>query len=230
MDVNITAELAKGGTAIVLFGVTGYVKEFSAHPRVKFIDARSVPGDALTTEVPDNTKVIIVTDGLPMYHRTWIHTYSQRRKIPYLVRKSNQAIYEDLKRFFPENGGEAVKPSPEEVKDAFKKGKLDPLIPFIDFSKSNAEAGRALFRKANELNIKSTEASLIQLVGNQRKRLHGGTVPKSARPKLDVSVEMLDEAIKGLTDMREFLIATVEENRVLRSKLDKYRKALDAIE
>lgn len=229
MDVNLVAELAKGGTAIVVHGVTGFVKEFSTHPRVKFLDGNSVPGDALQSEVPDNTKVIVITDGLPMYHRTWIHAYAQRRNIPYLVRKSNQAIYEDLKKWFPENGN-VVKPSTEEVKEGFKRGKLEPLIPLIDFSKSNAENAKILLRKAHEMGIRSTEASLSQLVGNQRKKMQGGTVPRSARPKLDVSVEMLDDAIKGLTDMREFLIATVEENRMLKTKLDKYRKALETIE
>jgi regulator of replication initiation timing len=33
--------------------------------------------------------------------------------------------------------------------------------------------------------------------------------------------------IKELTDMREFLIATVEENRLLKAKVEKFKKAFE---
>jgi regulator of replication initiation timing len=38
---------------------------------------------------------------------------------------------------------------------------------------------------------------------------------------------MLDGMIKELTDMREFLIATVEENRLLRDKVERFKKVLE---
>jgi F0F1-type ATP synthase membrane subunit a len=76
------------------------------------------------------------------------------------------------------------------------------------------------------LGIDTTEASLAQLVTVQRKRQNQTAVPKSIQAKVDVAVEMLDNAIKDMTDMRAFLIATVEENKVLKAKLDGFKKLL----
>jgi hypothetical protein len=68
---------------------------------------------------------------------------------------------------------------------------------------------------------------MAQFVSNERKKQGAGTVPKSARPQLDVSVELLDEMIKQLGDMRDYIISTTEENRVLRDKLAKIVKSLE---
>lgn len=214
-----------GGMAVVMCGNTGLVKEFLTHPRVKFIECLKVKGDELEALVPNNTKAVIMTDGLPQYHQTWIFAYCQRKKVVYLVRKSNQHIYDTLKSFFPANGDKDV--TQEEAQQTREHGKLNQLVQYIDFTKSNSENGHNLMRRANELHIKTTIGSVTQLVANHRRRQSGGTVPRSARPKLDVSVEMLDGMIKELTDMREFLIATVEENRLLRDKVERFKKVLE---
>jgi regulator of replication initiation timing len=41
---------------------------------------------------------------------------------------------------------------------------------------------------------------------------------------VDVSVEILDGIIRGLQDMRAFLIETVDENAALREKLNTLKK------
>lgn len=38
---------------------------------------------------------------------------------------------------------------------------------------------------------------------------------------------MLDNMIRELGDMRDFLIATCEENRILKGKVDKFKKAME---
>lgn len=223
MDQKI--DLTKGGTAVVMMGHTGMVKEYANNPSVRFIDSKQTPGDQLANLVPDNTRIVILTDGVEQHHYHWIMAYVRRRNIPFVNRKSNQAIYELLKSFFP--NGDAPKVSIQEVKDIQTKGKLNVLIPFIDFAKSNAENAKLLLRKAHELDIRTTEASLAQLVANVRRKQSGGTVPRSARSKLDVSVEMLDQMVKDLTGMRDYLIEVTEENRMLRMKVEKFKKALD---
>ena len=220
-------DLTKGGIAIVMVGNTGFVKEFANDARVRFIDCKQTPGEQLDNLMPQNTKLIIITDGLPQYHSTWAFTYAKRRNILYLIRKSNQAIYETLKQAFNMNGNGETKPTIEEIKDAQVKGKLSILIPSIDFSKSNSENARMLVKKAIEFGIRTTENSLAQLVSIQRRKGNYGGVPRSVRSKLDVSVDMLDVMVKDLQEMRDFLIETTEENRLLRQKVDKFKKALD---
>lgn len=218
-------DLTKGGVVVVLHGATGVVKEYQSHPAIIFIDGQRKLPD-LSTQVPSNTRGIIVTDGLDSMNHMWVTSYCRQRNIPWLLRKSNQAVYDTIKGFFP-NGNEVAKPTSAEVKDEFQRGKLTVLIPFINFHESNAQNAKKLLRKAQELGIKSTEASLAQFVANQRRRQSGTAIPKSARPQLDVSVDMLDEAIKNLTDMRDFLIKTCEENRILKAKLDKFKRAFE---
>lgn len=222
--------LNEGGLAVVLIGNNGFVPEFSKNPSVMFIDTAATAGELLSAVVPDNTRAVIYTEGVPTYHYNWIISFCRRKQIPYLHRKTNDAVYQTLKGFFPTNGGEAPKVTLADVKETEKRGKLQLLLPFIDWNKSTSENAVVLLRKAVELNIKTTEGSVKQYIISNRNKLRIGTVPKSARPKLDVSVEMLDEAIKSLGDMREFLIETVEENRMLKTKLEKYRKALESIE
>lgn len=216
----------EGGMCVVMIGNTGFVKEYARHAQVKFIDTHDIEGDLLETTVPSNTKLVILTEGLPQYHYQWIMAFCRRKNVPYIVRKTIPAIYEELKKRFSSE----EKPTVTEVKEVISKGKLSALLPFIDFSLSNAENGRRLVKKAAELNIKTTEASLIQLAANHRKKLSGGTVPKSVRPKLDLSVEMLESMIKDLTGMKEFLIEITEENRILKQKLERYKKLAQALE
>lgn len=219
-------DLTKGGIAVVACMAIGYVKEYANHPSVVFLDCKSIKNEELESRVPQNVKAVILTDGLPQWHYAYLTSLARRRNIPFLVRKSTQHIYETLKGFFP-NGGEA-KPTLEEIKDEQSKGKLTSLIPYIEWGLSNAENARKLMRICREKNIKSTEASLAQWMANQRRKHTGVTaVPRSARPQLDVSVELLDNMIKDLSSMRDYLIATTEENRLLKSKLERFKKAME---
>jgi len=84
------------------------------------------------------------------------------------------------------------------------------------------------------MNIPTTETSLAHFVCVQRKKINGITPAKAptlktAAPnaKLDVSVQILDNAIQELKDMREFLIATVKENQILKGKLNKFRSLFE---
>jgi hypothetical protein len=143
---------------------------------------------------------------------------------------------------------------PTEVKTMARpinsKSVLHVFIPFMDFNLTNAENARRLIIKAAELNVTTTLHSLAQYTMVQRKKL--GIAPVHVRAKtttrkivtraqiecvkseqvvesVDVSVEILDNLIKGLQDMRAFLIATTKENRELRARVDKFKKAMEGI-
>lgn len=224
--MNQTIDLSAGGRCVVLIGNYGFIREFESNPSIQFIDARDSNGTMIAPLVPDNTKVVILTDGISALSLQWAKDFCARKGIPYLARNNYQSVLQTIQSFFPRST-ETSKPSPEEVKEGVKKGKLKPLIPFIDLSKSNGENARALMMVARAKGITTTEASLHQLVAAERKRVQGGTVPKSARPQLDVMVDMFDEMIKNLGDFREFIIATVEENRELKKKVERFKAALE---
>jgi hypothetical protein len=115
--------------------------------------------------------------------------------------------------------------------------KLHPLKEFIDFSKGNSENARVLFKKANELGIETTFNSLAQMVGHWRKKQTSVPIPSVGKPVkikkekmeskadgMDVAVEILDNVIKELKDMRQFLVDTTRENLALKTKLNKFKK------
>jgi hypothetical protein len=170
--------------------------------------------------MPANTRAVFMTRFLSHVSFDKITAEARKRNINIFNPEGTGLIARQVK--------ELLSIAPKQLKQEKERvyGKLNPLIPSIDFSKNNIDNARQLFIKAKELGIDTTEASLAQLVTVQRKRQNQTAVPKSIQAKVDVAVEMLDNAIKDMTDMRAFLIATVEENKVLKAKLDGFKKLL----
>jgi hypothetical protein len=114
-------------------------------------------------------------------------------------------------------------------------GKLPVFIPFIDFTLNNRANAKILMEKAKELGVESTPDSLANFVGAYRRKMnhssHRRTRVKTETVKtvqtIDTSVEMLDNMIKDLTDMRAYLIETTRENKALKAKLDKFKKVFN---
>lgn len=211
--------LTNGGTVLIV-GVksSNLDDEIRTHPRVTLWDSQNENWQGKS--VPDNTRVIFMTRFIS--HRTSEMLLSEARK-------------KQLTIFNPEGTGIiakqvrellAITPKTDAVRPKEGYGKLNVLIPFIDFSLSSREGARALMVKAVEVGISTTENSLASLITKQRKDQHRSAVPKSIRGKLDVSVEILDSMIQSLKDMRDFLIATVDENKSLREKVERFKKVL----
>lgn len=222
--MNENIDFTHSGRIAVIIGNGGFVREYETHPQVTFLDSKNYKTfQELNGVMPVDTKLVVITDGIPQHLYLWItNTYCRNKKIVFLVRKSNNAIYETLKKYLSTNGG--PKASPEEVKEAFVKGKLEPLVQYIDWSKSNTENGRILWAKSVELGIKTTEGSLVQLVSIRRRKQSAGTVPKSARSQLDITIDNLEALISGLSEIKEFCVQVTEENRIMKSKIERLEK------
>jgi hypothetical protein len=120
------------------------------------------------------------------------------------------------------------------VESKNKPGKLTPLCALIDFKRTNKENAEVLLMEAKLRGITTTRASILQLLVVQRRKVGAFTRKKSIVPTtskkvqdVDVSVQILDEMIKGLTDMRQFIVSTVEENNFLRVKLAKFKRIIE---
>lgn len=208
------------GGVVLIVGVksSNLDDEIKSHPRVVIWDSQQEHWT--DKDMPANTRAVFMTRFL---------SHASFGKITAEARKRNINIFNpDGTGLIARQVKELLSIGPKVVKESKEKvyGKLNPLIPSIDFSLGNAENARQLMVRAKELNIETTEASLAQLVKVQRDKQGRTAVPKSIQAKVDVAVEMLDNAIKDMTDMRAFLIATVEENKTLKAKLEGFKKLL----
>lgn len=109
--------------------------------------------------------------------------------------------------------------------------KLHRLHEFIDWNKSNTENADYLLKKAKELGIETTRASLAEHVGKIRRagghapvKQGGYHPPVQSTMDLSVPLEIFDNAIKALHDVRAYIVATDKENARLKGKLEKFRK------
>jgi hypothetical protein len=140
--------------------------------------------------------------------------------------------HEEVKEKEPEMITHAVSaPAPMTILHSEKtKGKLTVLQQFIDLKKTNIENAHVLLEKGKELGITSTVASLANMVGTVRR---GGGVKEKKKeqtfPKYenDAAVDILDNIIKELGDVRKYLVSTTHENKTLRARLDKFKKFLE---
>lgn len=108
-----------------------------------------------------------------------------------------------------------------------KLGRLKPLMELIDMSKTNIENARVMFAEAQRLGIQTTLSSLAQVMVGQRRKLKVKPfAEKKQGEQKDVSVEMFDNIIKSMVDMRDFVVATTKENTLLKARLQNLKKAL----
>ena len=212
--------LNHGNLLIVGAKVSNFDPEISTHPRVilwESQDERWVGKD-----LPINTQAVFLTKFVGHAQTDKIIQEARKKRIPITHAEGTGIIAKQVRQML--NLEPVVTKEKVPVKE---HGKLHALIPSIDFTKSNIENAKFLLEKAKELGITTTEASLAHLVSSQRRKQSATAVPRSIRAKVDVSVEILDSMIQQLNDMRDFLIATVEENRTLRARVDKLKRALD---
>jgi len=115
--------------------------------------------------------------------------------------------------------------------------KLHALHPFIDSNKSVSKNADALLVKAKELGITTTHDSLRQMMRqlykNGKITVRMERISKSRKEKIeksvketDVSIQMLDDVIKGLQDIRAYIVSTTKENEMLRARVEKLKQVL----
>ena len=211
------------GGVVLIVGVksSNLDDEIKTHPRVVIWDSQQEHWT--NKDMPANTRAVFMTRFISHSAHGKIVAEARKRNINIFNPEGTGLIARQVKELLhiqPETKPET------EAKEMKQHGKLTPLIPHIDFSMGNTDNARHLMVMAKELGIETTEGSLTQFVVVQRRKQNQTAVPKSLQSKLDVSVQMLDNAIKDMTDMRAFLIATVEENKQLKAKLDGFKKLL----
>jgi hypothetical protein len=214
--------LTNGGTVLIV-GVksSNLNDEIRTHPRVTIWDSQQEHWT--NKDIPSNVRAIFITRFIGHAQFDKILTEARKKQLTIFNPEGTGMIAKQVRELLaltPKDSSVQEKPMQE-------RGKLTPLHPFIDLSKGNLENARILMVRANELKIDTTEKSLAQMVSVRRRKMRGTAVPKSIQSKLDVSVEILDNMIRELKDMRDFLISTTEENKVLRAKMENFKKLME---
>ena len=77
------------------------------------------------------------------------------------------------------------------------------------------------------MGITSTEKALANMVSTLRKKQSTDTPKTFPKYKNDVAVEIFDNILKELKDLRQYLVQTTEENRTLRTRIEKFKNMLE---
>jgi hypothetical protein len=250
--------LDHGNVLIVGTKASNFDEEMRTHPRVIMWDSQNEHWTS--KDIPTNVQAIFITKWIGHAAFKNILAEARRKRITIFNPQGTGIIARQVRELLatpvPKVFTEPVKTHtftvklPEtlselttmetKVSNYTGKGgvapKLTAFLPFVDWSKTNAENARICMTHAEELGVTTTLDSLSNFLGVQRKKLAPQSAPKTPIVRaaikaavkqpatVDVSVQILDEMIKGLQDMRAFLVATVEENQTLRNKLHMFRK------
>jgi hypothetical protein len=221
MEAKSLQPLSHGTVLIVGAKASNFDDEIRTHPRITIWDSQNESW--IGKDMPDNTRAVFMTRFISHSTSSKILGEARKRQITIFNPEGTGIIVRQVKELLNLQPIKKEKTIMEVAVTVEGKGKLTPLIEFIDFSKGNMENARFLYAQAQALNIPTTEQSLSQLVAVQRRKGHHTAVPKSLRGKLDVSVEILDGAIQSMKDIRDFLLSTTRENAKLREKLERFK-------
>jgi hypothetical protein len=228
--------LPDGLVLIVGAKASNFSDDIKQHPRVVIWDSQQKHWS--NKDLPLNTRAVFMTRFLGHQEFSNIVTEARKRKITIFNPEGTGLIVKQVKELLNMNTQEPASPAPEVTTAApvlAHRGKLKQLIPYINYTEGNKANAIRLLAKARVMGIPTTETSLAHFVCVQRKKINGITparmptlkanAPVSA--KLDLSVEIFDNAIKEFAAIREFLIATVDENKILKAKLAKFRSIFE---
>jgi hypothetical protein len=236
--------LTHGNILIVGAKNSNFDDEILTHPRVIIWSSQQEHWS--NKDLPSNVQAVFVTRWIGHQPFAKILAEARKRHITMFNPEGTGMIARQVKELLAMNNKETNEmvtiQVPQQVKydrdlvvkNPSANSKLHVFLPYVDWDKNNTENANELMKKAGELGVTTTLSSLANYIGVERKKLTGkglkDTHPKIHKSKtdtgLDVAVQMLDDAIQSMKDMREFLIKTVEENNKLRARLDMFKKAL----
>lgn len=219
--------MVDGQIVIVGAKASNFDDDIRNHPQIVMWESQNEKWT--DKHLPANTRIVFMTRWIGHASFTRIQNEARKRRITFFNPSGTGIIARQIKELLnmtPQIAKtEVVNPV---RKSSYIQNKLMPLHQFIDWDKSNVENARFLLIKAKEMGITSTEASLANMVGVERKKLRGPATPRVSKDKAeyDVAIQLFDNVINELQDMRDFFIATVQENKKLKDRINNFKKFL----
>lgn len=246
-DDALKALRTSGGLVTVVLG-TGVdaPTDWSLHPRVHWVVANELHRHDVPGAIPTNTKLMLITDNISGNVFQQIHDERKRRRMPYMIRKTGEAVAEALKDIFPTkvdipfnpaleavngNGhGAAAAPAEDGERKPMAKGAVKTFVETnLDLSpeKTNAEEARRIFRLAQVHGIETTIGSVQQAITNYKRQQRAGSRPESLAPVHVIDsiaiAKALEDAIGVLSSVKARVEAMDAENEKLRKETDDMR-------
>jgi hypothetical protein len=222
---NMTIDLSKDGAKVVILGGNPRSWEsFRKYPQILFWtgDQKEIKKIVQDKELPFGTKLLVISKFISHSEITPVVESARARGINVLFNKNDGEVARILDELTHDIKLETSKKNKPGTKD-----KLKFLRELIDFNAPVPEEARRLYEICKERDIESSVMSISQILYQERKKRNLSGVPKSLKNKLDLSVEIFDSAIKELASIRDYFIEVVDENRSLKMKLDKFKKAFE---
>jgi hypothetical protein len=243
-DVKPLQKLTHGSVLIVGGKASNFDDEIRTHPRIIMWDSQNQHWDG--KELPQNVRAVFITRFIGHVAFGKILASARKRQLTIFNPEGTGMIVKQVKELLGiskptivETKPTMTTPAPTSTKTGGKtvKGhsKLNDLMQFHDPHITIVENARAMFEKAKAQGIETTVGSLAQKISVMRRKERGETkviprkadVPRRAHKYVDVSVEILDNMVKELQDMRDYLVAVTEENKSLKLRIEKFKKVLD---
>jgi hypothetical protein len=217
---------------VVVGGSSKSWKEYREHPQLVFWtgDQKEVQRHVANKGFPANTKILIVSRFISHTESDLVMATGRGLNIPIMFNKTDEEISNLLYTLV----GPATAPkTAEEIAVKKSMGRKSPIkfiLPQIDWAKSNLDNAKTLMPIIKAAGVTMSEVHVTQFISRQRSKGKGvHAVPKSLRAQLDVTVDMLDGIVKDITGMRDYLIELTEENRMLKSKVEKWKSAFEQL-
>ena len=234
--------LTHGSVLIVGAKASNFDSSVRDNPRVILWDSQDKCWNG--KEVPQNVQAIFFTRWIGHPEYDCIMADARKRRITVFQPIGTGMITKQVKELLNVNNrtnpvdsvstNHILVTNPMPLKNK-NYNKLLPIKALIDVNKSAKDNADIMLAKAQELGIKTSLKSLQQIAYAERKKAGVTTRRVVLPPKKfqkyegtpDVTVEIFDNIVKELTDMRQFLISTVEENHILRARIAKFKKSLE---
>jgi len=237
MEEHALKPLTDGIILLVGVKASNFDEELRTHPRITMWDSQQEHWT--NKDIPTNTRAIFITRWIG--HNAFGNVLAQARKrgitifnqegTGVIARKVKQLL--NIEQPIVKKEKEAMTTETTESTEKLRRGRLNTLIPFIQWEKNNTDNARLLLHKAQELKVPTTLKSLTQFVMKQRKKINYiSDKPKKIKTvenEENVSIQMFDNAIKELQEMRKFFVETMKDNKELRKKLDSFKKMLQEV-
>lgn len=101
-DDALKALRTTGGVVTVVLGRgVDAPSEWSWHPRVHWLVSSELRKQMVPSAIPTNTRLMLLTDNISGDVYQPIHNERKRRRLPYMIRHTGDAVAEQLKEIFP---------------------------------------------------------------------------------------------------------------------------------
>lgn len=210
-----TTTLSNGEIAVLVLSKDYDIPEgYENNPRVLALKAADLTHDSdqISKSIPTNTKIVLMTDGIPANTYQSLNAVFRRRNLPFVVRKNATALEVELAKIVPAKAETLTSP-----KSSLPLGSVRAFIEKeADLRKGSAEEARRLLALATSRGIPTTFGSLAQTISKIKREKGYGEIPNSVKSPQLQALKILDDALASLALIRDYVTSVENENNDLK--------------